>query len=216
MQISRRRLAWRPVTAASGRGLAGLVALAAFVTLGLKLGLTMDGRGTGPAGALWEMYRSFAVITHTAVGIVAAMVAMGARPGAQVQAALLLAVGAVAVVHHVPVASPVPLPGLEAVVDEMLHTVLPALFALYWIGFAAKDGLRYRLVPFWLTYPLAYCAYVVLRGEIDGIYPYPFLDIGAEGAVSVSFNVLGLLLGLWLAGLAIVAIGRLGGGFARS
>jgi hypothetical protein len=32
------------------------------------------------------MYRFFTVITNTAVGIVAAMVAMGARPGPQVQA----------------------------------------------------------------------------------------------------------------------------------
>ncbi|NJK89340.1 MAG: Pr6Pr family membrane protein, partial [Myxococcales bacterium] len=44
-------------------------------------------------------------------------------------------------------------------------------------------------MPFWLTYPLAYCAYALLRAEVDGIYPYPFLDVAAEGMLSVSFNV---------------------------
>jgi hypothetical protein len=89
-----------PVTGPSARVLAALIALAVFVTLGLRLGVTMRADGSGPFEALWSMYRFFTVITNTALGIVAAMVAMGVRPGPQVQGALLLAIGAVAVVYH--------------------------------------------------------------------------------------------------------------------
>jgi hypothetical protein len=63
----------------------------------------------------------------------------------------------------------------------MLHTVIPVLYAVYWLGFAPKAGLAYRVVPLWLTYPLVYCGYALLRGEVDGIYPYPFLDVGRRG-----------------------------------
>lgn len=137
------------------------------------------------------------------------MVVMGVRPGAQVQAALLLALGAVAVVFHLLPAPRVSFTGLEAVVDEMLHAVLPALCAVYRIGFAPKEGLRFGLVPFWLTCPLACCADVLLRGEMDGIYSYPFPDVAAQGTLSVSFNVAALLLAFAIAGLVIVTIGQL-------
>jgi len=193
----------------SGRGLAGLIALAVFVTLGLRLGVTMQGQALGAGDALWSMFRFFTVITNTAVGIVAAMVAMGARPDVQLQAALLLAIGAVSIVYHVLLAALVAFTGLEALIDEMLHTVVPMLYAIYWLGFAPKGGLRYRLVPLWLIYPLVYCGYALLRAEVDGIYPYPFLDVGAEGMIAVAFNVVALLVVFWMAGLMIVAIGRM-------
>jgi hypothetical protein len=197
-----------PVTGPSARVLAALIALAVFVTLGLRLGVTMRADGSGPFEALWSMYRFFTVITNTALGIVAAMVAMGVGPGPQVQGALLLAIGAVAVVYHLLLAGLVSQTGLEAVLDEMLHTVIPAVYALYWLLFAPKEGLSYGAVPLWLSYPLVYCGYALMRGEIDGIYPYPFLDVAAEGMISVSFNVLGLLAAFWIGGLAIVAVGR--------
>jgi hypothetical protein len=75
-----------PVTGPSARVLAALIALAVFVTLGLRLGVTMRADGSGPFEALWSMYRFFTVITNTALGIVAAMVAMGVRPGRRCRA----------------------------------------------------------------------------------------------------------------------------------
>jgi hypothetical protein len=163
----------------------------------------MRADGSGPFDALWSMYRFFTVITNTAVGIVAAMVAMGVRPGPQVQGALLLAIGAVAVVYHLLLASLVFQTGLEAVLDEMLHTVIPAVYALYWLLFAPKEGLSYGAVPLWLSYPLVYCGYALMRGERStGSIPIPFLDVAAEGMISVSFNVLGLLAAFWIGGLA--------------
>lgn len=198
-----------PVTTPSARVLAGFIALAVFVTLGLRLGLVMETRGLGPFAALWDMYRDFTVLANTAVGVVAAMVGMGLPPHAQVQAALVLAIGAVSIVYHLLLAALLSSTGLEAVIDEMLHTVIPVLWAVYWVIFAPKGGLSFRAVPLWLGFPLVYCGYALMRGELDGIYPYPFLDVAAEGMISVSFNILALLAAFWLAGLAIVAVARL-------
>lgn len=193
----------------SGRVLAGLIALSVFVVLGLRLGLTIEANGLGPFAALWSMYRFFTVITTTIVGVVCAMIAMGVPPNSQVQAALLLSIGAVAIVYHLLLAHLVSYEGLEAVVDEMLHTVIPAVYALYWVLFAPKTGLRFRIVPIWLLYPLAYCGYALLRGEVDGIYPYPFLDVGQQGIFSVTFNAAAMVVAFWLGGLVVVALGRI-------
>jgi hypothetical protein len=198
----------RPVTGPSGRILAALIALAVFVTLGLRLGVTMRADGSGPFEALWSMYRFFTVITNTPWASWRPWSRWGCGPGAQVQGALLLAIGAVAIVYHLLLAGLVSLTGLEAVIDEMLHTVIPVVYALYWLLFAPKEGLSYGAVPLWLSYPLVYCGYALMRGEIDGIYPYPFLDVAAEGMISVSFNILGLLVAFWIGGLMIVAVGR--------
>lgn len=196
---------------AEGRALAALIALAVAVTLGLQLGLTMDAEGTDAFGALWSMLRGFTIVTSAAVGVVAAMLAMGFRPGVQLQGALLLSIGAVAAINHLILfaEAPAPAPGIGALTDEMLHSVIPALYAIFWLIFAPKEGLRYRFVPLWLTYPLAYCGYALVRGEMDGIYPYPFLDVSAEGIYTVAFNLVFLLFVLWLEGLMIVALGRL-------
>jgi hypothetical protein len=125
-----------------------------------------------------------------------------------VQGALLLAIGAVAVVYHLLLAGLVSLHRARGGDRRDAAHGHPGVYALYWLLFAPKEGLSYGAVPLWLSYPLVYCGYALMRGEIDGIYPYPFLDVAAEGMISVSFNVLGLLAAFWIGGLPSCAVGR--------
>jgi hypothetical protein len=52
----------------------------------------------------------------------------------------LLAIGAVSIVYHLLLASLVSFTGLEAVIDEMLHTVIPVLYAVYWLHLRPRMG----------------------------------------------------------------------------
>jgi hypothetical protein len=81
--------AWGPVAGPSGRILAALIALGVVVTLGPAAGGDDPRRKAAVrVDALWADVQVISpIITNTAVGIVAAMVAIGARPGVQVQAA---------------------------------------------------------------------------------------------------------------------------------
>jgi hypothetical protein len=54
----------------------------------------------------------------------------------------------------------------------------------------------------WLVYPIAWAVVTVVRGELDGWYPYPFLDPANGGygqvaiviaAITLAFVVLALL-----------------------
>jgi hypothetical protein len=78
--------------------------------------------------------------------------------------------------------------GLQMVVDELLHLVIPVLFILFWLVFVPKAGHKWSDVFTWLLYPLLYVIYTLIRGSIMGYYPYPFLDTGEHGFNKVLVN----------------------------
>ncbi|MBP0904970.1 Pr6Pr family membrane protein [Mariniflexile gromovii] len=101
--------------------------------------------------------------------------------------------------------------GLQYIVDELLHTIIPLFMLGYWAFMIKKEDLRVKPVVNWLLYPLFYMAFIMVRGYLSGYYPYPFLnvnEIGYEKAfinISIIFGtVLGILISLLLIGKAIV------------
>lgn len=78
--------------------------------------------------------------------------------------------------------------GLEMVVDELLHSVIPVLFIIFWLIFVPKGGHEWKGVFKWLIYPLIYLVYTLIRGSMTGYYPYPFLNAGELGFIKVLVN----------------------------
>lgn len=78
--------------------------------------------------------------------------------------------------------------GLQLVVDELLHSVIPVLFIIYWFVCVPKGKLAWKDVLSWLSYPLVYFVFIVLRGGLSGFYPYPFLDVVKLGYNKVVLN----------------------------
>ena len=80
--------------------------------------------------------------------------------------------------------------GMELVVDELLHSVLPAAYVFYWLLYAsAKRRLMWKIVPSWMLFPLAYCIYTMIRGVMTGWYPYPFFNAAVLGYPRVLINI---------------------------
>lgn len=52
--------------------------------------------------------------------------------------------------------------GLQQIVDELLHSVIPVLFLLFWMAFVPKANLQWKAIFAWLLYPLLYLIYVLL------------------------------------------------------
>jgi hypothetical protein len=98
--------------------------------------------------------------------------------------------------------------GSQLWVDQALHTIIPALFLIFWIAFVPKKELRWKDMRPWLIYPLGYCVVVMLRGAASGFYPYPFLDLGELGIERVVINSLGITLLFLVLSLLFIAIGR--------
>jgi hypothetical protein len=99
--------------------------------------------------------------------------------------------------------------GLQKLVDEALHLIIPLLFLIYWFLFVPKGNLRWKNVLPWLLYPIIYLVYVLIRGSITGLFPYPFLEISTIGIGKVVTNILVLCIVFFVMSLLFVGIGKL-------
>lgn len=80
--------------------------------------------------------------------------------------------------------------GLQKIVDELLHSVIPIFVLGYWFLFAENSDLKFKNCKNWLCFPLLYFVYVIARGHFSNFYPYPFVDILALGYYQVCINFL--------------------------
>ena len=186
---------------------AALVALAAWAGLAVQFAATFSQTGS-LVGTRWILRRFFTVITNLLVAVTMTRVATGRRISPSLLAGLTLAIIFVGIIYATLLHGLVALSGLALVADVLLHYVVPIAMAVYWLAFAPKIGLAWRDAALWCLYPLAYLFYVVLRGSVDGRYPYPFIDVTTLGYGRIVLNSLMLLVAYLLAGLTLVALGR--------
>ena len=99
--------------------------------------------------------------------------------------------------------------GLQKVVDELLHSVIPGLFLIYWLIFVLKDRLQWKDVWPWLIFPLVYLIFILIRGSFSGFYPYPFIDMDKLGVQKTLINALGIAILFLVVSLVFVGIGKL-------
>ena len=187
---------------------AALIALAAWAGLVVQFAATFGQNGSVPE-TLWILLRFFTVITNLLVAVTMTRVATGRRMSAFIMAGLTLAIAFVGLVYATLLHGLAELSGLALIADNLLHYAVPIAMALYWLAFAPKIGLRFSDPLSWCLYPLAYLFYVVVRGSVDGRYPYPFIDVAVLGYGRIVLNSLMLLIAYLLAGLGLVALGRM-------
>ncbi|KAF1028781.1 MAG: hypothetical protein GAK37_02074 [Pseudomonas sp.] len=99
--------------------------------------------------------------------------------------------------------------GFQFIADELLHDVMPVLFFIYWCTCVPKGTLGLKHIGAWVIYPVAYLAYVLLRGHELGQYQYPFINVDTLGYPQVFVNAAGILAGFVLIALVIVGLDRI-------
>ncbi|KAF0865010.1 Pr6Pr family membrane protein [Pseudomonas sp. LD120] len=95
--------------------------------------------------------------------------------------------------------------GWQWLADELLHDVMPVLFLIYWWRCVPKGHLRFRHLGLWMLYPTLYFAYLLIRGHLLGLYPYPFIAVDTLGYPQVLLNALGILAGF--VGVSLILLG---------
>ncbi|HUZ57775.1 MAG TPA: Pr6Pr family membrane protein [Hanamia sp.] len=78
--------------------------------------------------------------------------------------------------------------GLQLIVDELLHTVIPVLCVFFWWRNVNPKILNWKDAFPWLIYPLVYIFLILILGAISGFYPYPFIDVNTIGYARVLIN----------------------------
>jgi hypothetical protein len=121
------------------------------------------------------------------------------RPGVRTSTAA--AIFAVGIAYHLLLRNVWNPQGWQLVADSVLHYVTPILYIWFWWVAVPKQGLRWSHVAAWTSYPMGYLVYMLIRGELTGLYPYHFLDVGTLGYGKTLANGLGVLLGFVLVSL---------------
>jgi hypothetical protein len=194
----------------TARTAAAIVALAGWIGLGVQLDASIAMAGSAGA-AIVVMLRYFTVIGNLLSALLFSAVALGSRRAASpfLLGGITLAMLLIFIVYALLLAGLVALSGGASIADLLLHKVAPALGALWWLVFGPKAGLRWRDPLRWALLPLAYFAYALVRGGIEGVYAYPFLDVAALGWGRVLTTAVILASAFLVGGVLLVSIGRL-------
>lgn len=213
-----------PLQRGIARAWAGAVAILALAGVGMQyathVGALME-RGLSAFAAAGRAFSIqllfFTIITNTLVGLALGLVALGrwpggARPGPRTLTTLCVSLALVGVVYATLLRGTWNPQGWAKVADVVLHYVTPPALAAWWVVYVARAGvaraLRWQDAALFMLYPLAYAVYALLRGSIEGRYPYPFLHVDRLGWGRVLLTVAVLALAVWAAGLGAVWLVR--------
>ena len=100
-------------------------------------------------------------------------------------------------------------------VNTVVHQLMPLVIVVDWLLDPPVARLTIREGLLWLGYPLVWIVYVLIRGAIVGLYPYPFLNPANGGYPSVGAYCVAILVLMTLVCAAVVALGNAAGGGAR-
>jgi hypothetical protein len=184
---------------------AALVAIVCWIGLAIQFTVTF-GHQHEIVGTLWALARFFTVTTNLLVALAMTWAAIGRRVTPVVTGGLTLSILLVGIVYGLLLRGLHPLTGPALLANFLLHDVAPVLTALWWLLFAPRARLKWTAPWLWALYPLAYVAYILVRGRVDGRYPYPFMDVTRLGWTQAAMNLGGIALGFLICGFLMVWI----------
>ena len=182
---------------------AAIIGIVAIASIALQIGLNM--RGGEPIGdVVWGMLRFFTILTNLLVAGTFAGIAMGKPVAPRWLLCMASAIAGVGIVYHVALAPLLEHEGWEIVADQGVHSVVPVLTVLGFLACVPKGVLRLAHVPMVVIWPTLYCVYALVRGSVEGDYPYFFIDANTLGIGELVVNIAGLTLFFALLGLLLV------------
>ncbi len=143
---------------------------------------------------LGRLVSYFTIQSNLLVGVTAVQLARD--PGRDgrwwrpVRVAALVGITVTGLVHFFLLRPLLHLEGASWVADKMLHMVVPVLAVAAWVAVGPRPRVSAKDVVLALAWPVAWLVWTLAVGSLSGWYPYPFLDVGAEGAVSVTLTCL--------------------------
>jgi hypothetical protein len=100
-------------------------------------------------------------------------------------------------------------------VDVVLHKIFPIIVVADLILDPPRTRLVMSDIVTLLIYPLVWTLLTVIRGAVDGWYPYPFLDPAHGGYAQVAVTIVAVVIGFIVIAGAIIALGNWRGAAGR-
>ncbi|GAB3289903.1 Pr6Pr family membrane protein [Pseudoclavibacter terrae] len=77
--------------------------------------------------------------------------------------------------------------------NTVLHYVMPVVMLLDLLIDRPTKRIRFGTALIWLIFPAGYAAFSLVRGNLIGWYPYPFLNPTDQGYAPVVLTIIGLV-----------------------
>lgn len=186
-------------------------AAAGWFALTAQLYLIIVHRTTGLPETLIRYFGFFTILTNLLVACCFTAHALSKRGVFRqtgVQTAIAVYILVVGVVYNLVLRFLWQPQGLQWVVDELLHSLIPVFYLAYWWIYGRGQALRPKQAAGWLIYPFLYLCYTLIRGSITHYYPYPFLNIDKEGLPSVLLACILLTFVFWGLSRLFIALTR--------
>ena len=203
---------------AARRRFVAVAALLGWSGLSIQLYLILYSRWTLEAsliGGLVSFFSYFTVLSNTLVATVLTCEWTSRESAARrwflqpwVSSAIAVSIAVVGLAYSVLLRHLWHPEGWQFLADELMHDIVPLLFLAYWWVCVPKGTLRLRHIGLWVIYPLLYFAYVLWRGHVLAVYPYPFIDVEKLGYPQVFVNAGGLLAGFVVIALIVIGLDR--------
>lgn len=172
-----------------------VLVLAGWFALIAQLYLIILNRVTGIPETIVRYFSFFTILTNILVAVCCTILLLNKRnrlfnffSNPKAIAAITVYITVVGLVYNLILRFLWRPQGLQLLVDELLHTLIPTLFILFWLLFVPKAGLKIKDILPWLMYPFIYIIYILIRGAFSGFYPYPFIDVKTIGYNKVFLN----------------------------
>ena len=186
---------------------AALIALVCWAGIALQYSATYA-QQQDVLTTFWVLARFFTIISNLAVALAMTGIALGRRVSPFILGGLTLAILLVGIVYLILLRGLHSLSGDALLANHLLHYVSPVAMAAYWLLLVPHGRLRWSAPLWWMLFPLIYFVYAIARGEIDGRYPYPFLDVGKIGLAQTIVNGVAIAACFIPFGLAVVWLDR--------
>jgi hypothetical protein len=182
---------------------------AATVVAGLTIQVCVaasaeQGRFSTGLGRAANVFAYFTIQSNVLVGVACLLLALRLTRGSAAFAWLrmtgLVAIAVTALVYYAVLADFSTLAGWHLAADVIVHGVVPLLALGGWAAFGPRGIASRRTALLALAFPVVWLTFSLIRGELDGFYPYPFVDVDRHGYAVVLLNSLGI-------GTLVVALG---------
>ena len=193
---------------------AGLIALIALVGLVIRVHLVqVTGKTTLESFSF--LYQFFTIWTNTLVMLIMTGIAINQFNNKLATLMATVAIIGVGIIFHSLLGSPPGQQGLDLLANLITHTFVPILCPLWWLVFQSNLRFHWKNSFVGMIFPIIYCVYALLRAEVTGFYPYPFIDLETLGVAGLIKSIAFISFAFFSIGVALVAINKLAAGLPR-
>lgn len=138
-----------------------------------------------PGARIVNLFFYFTIVMNLLVAFVTARLARSDEAPsagfAAVWTAALAGIIVTAIAYRVLLAGDADNQGIDVVTDTLFHVVVPLLAVGGWLAFGPRGLLSTRTILWSSLIPLTWIVVTLIRGEMTGYYPYPFMDVALYG-----------------------------------